>query len=227
MSRTTLPFTNVAEMLKQLGNINPRRIRSWPPPGKATEKDVLAILDHENRLYELVDGVLVEKVMGLMESLVTAHIIQLLRTFVEAHDLGLVACPDGALRLMPRLVRIPDVSFLSWHQLPNRDYPSTPIPDLFPDLAVEVLSKGNTRGEMARKLKEYFLAGSRLVWIVDPATRTVRVHEAPDRFTTLTESDLLDGGNILPGFTLSLQELFARVPRTGRGQRGTGKRRTK
>ena len=79
MSRTTLPFTNVAEMLKQLGNINPRRIRSWPPPGKATEKDVLAILDHENRLYELVDGVLVEKVMGLMESLVTAHIIQLLR----------------------------------------------------------------------------------------------------------------------------------------------------
>jgi Uma2 family endonuclease len=150
-----------------------------------------------------------------------------LRTFVEAHDLGLVACPDGAFRLMPRLVRIPDVSFLSWQQLPNRNYPSAPIADLFPNLAVEVLSKGNTRKEMARKLEEYFLAGSQLVWMVDPATRTVGVHESPDRFTTLTESDTLDGGNVLPGFALPLQELFARVPRTGRGRKGTGKRRTK
>ena len=68
MPRTVLPFENVGEMLEQLGGINPRRIRSWPPPGKATEKDVVAILDRENRLYELVDGVLVEKVMGFTES---------------------------------------------------------------------------------------------------------------------------------------------------------------
>jgi Uma2 family endonuclease len=202
----------MAEMLEQLGGIDPHRVRSWPPPGRATEKDVIAILDRENRLYELVDGVLVEKIMGFMESALAVILGGKLGSFAEEHDLGLVAGTDGTLRLMPRLVRIPDVSFISWQQLPDRVYPSEPVPELYPDLAVEVLSEGNTPGEMARKLKEYFLAGTRLVWLVDPGTRTVRVHTAPDQFTTLTESDTLDGGDVLPGFTLPLRLLFARVP---------------
>jgi Uma2 family endonuclease len=218
-----LPFTNVAEMLEQLGGIDPRRVRSWPPPGKASEKDVLAIHDREDRLYELVDGVLVEKIMGFTESLIAAHLIQLLRSFVEARDLGLVAGAEGTLKLMPRLVRIPDVSFVSWLQLPERVYPSEPVPELHPDLAVEVLSKGNTPGEMARKLQDYFSAGTRLVWQVDRDTRTVRVHLAPDRFTTLTEADTLEGGAVLPGFALPLAQLFARMPRPSRSPKKTGK----
>ena len=68
MPRTALPFENVAEMLEQLGGIDPPRIRSWPPPGRATEKDVVRILDRQNRPCELVDGVLVEKVMSLKAS---------------------------------------------------------------------------------------------------------------------------------------------------------------
>jgi Uma2 family endonuclease len=224
MPRPAVPFENVAEMLEQLGGIDPRRVRSWPPPGKATEKDVLALLDHENRLYELVDGVLVEKVMGLMESAGAVDIISHVSPFVRQHDLGIVAGADGTLRLMPRLVRIPDVSFFSWGQLPRREYPSEPIPDLYPDLAVEVLSEGNTEEEMERKLKEYFLAGSRLVWLVDPEARTVRVHTSPDDATTLTEDDRLDGGDVLPGFSLALKDLFARVPRPAPRRPRNGKR---
>jgi len=68
MPRNAVPFETVGEMLEQLGRIDPRRVRLRPPPGQATEKDVLALLDRENRLYELVDGILVEKVMGLKES---------------------------------------------------------------------------------------------------------------------------------------------------------------
>ncbi len=220
MPRSAVPFENVAEMLEQLGRIDPRRVRSWPPPGQATEKDVLALLDHENRLYELVDGILVEKIMGLKESALAADLGGWVTPFVRQRDLGITAGADGTLRLMPKLVRIPDLSFISWDKLPTHEYPSEPIPDLYPDLAVEVLSKGNTEEEMERKLKEYFLAGTRLVWIVDPKARNVRVYTSPDEVTVLREADTLTGGDVLPGFALPLKQLFARVPRPTPRKRG-------
>ncbi len=209
--RTVLPET-MADLLEQLGEISPRRVRLHPPPGTATEKDVLEILDRTNRLYELVDGVLVEKVMGYRESSLTVWLVTLLQNFLTEHDLGNLAGPDGTMRLMPRLVRIPDVSFVRWERLPNRELPDAPIPDLVPDLAVEVLSESNTRGEMARKLKEYFLAGVKLVWFVEPDDRTVRVFTAPDRSVTLTEADTLDGGDVLPGLALPVKQVFAKLP---------------
>jgi Uma2 family endonuclease len=89
---------------------------------------------------------------------------------------------------------------------------------------VEVLSKGNTPKEIQRKLKEYFLAGTRLVWVVDPRQRHVRVYTAPDRFVVLTEADTLDGGDVLPGFQLPLRELFALVPQSPK-KPGKGRRR--
>jgi Uma2 family endonuclease len=228
MPQTALPYETVGELLEQLGRIDPRRVRLSPPPGKATEKDVLALLDHENRLYELVDGVLVEKIMGLKESVLAMLLGRRMGNFVEEYDLGIVAGSDGALRLMPRLVRIPDVSFISWSQLPSREYPAKPIPDLYPDLAVEVLSAGNTVQEIERKLKEYFLAGTRLVWIIDPDARTVHVYTSPDDWTILEETDTLPGGEVLPGFKLALRQLFARLPRAASGRKtANGKRPAK
>ncbi len=75
-------------------------------------------------------------------------------------------------------------------------------------MAVEVLSQGNTRKEMERKLKEYFLAGTRLVWVIDAKNRQARVHTVPDVSIALGESDVLGGGDVLPGFTLALRPLF-------------------
>ena len=82
---------------------------------------------------------------------------------------------DGTLRLMPGLVRIPDVSFISWDRLPTRQHPTVAIPDLVPDLAVEVVSVGNTKAEMKRKVREYLDAGCRIIWLVDPRKRIVEV----------------------------------------------------
>jgi Uma2 family endonuclease len=121
------------------------------------------------------------------------------------------------MRLAPGLVRIPDVAFISWDRLPNRRVPTEPIPDLAPDLAVEVLSVGNTLGEMARKRQDYFAADVHLVWQVDPRTRTVEVFTAPDQSTILHETHILDGGTVLPGFTLPLPELFAALDLHGEG----------
>jgi Uma2 family endonuclease len=228
MLRQVKPFENVGEMLERLGRIDPHRVRSSPPPGEATEKDVLRLLDRENRLYELVDGVLVEKVMGLKESALAMLLGRRMGNFVEQWDLGIITGADGTLRLMPRLVRIPDVAFISWSQLPRREYPSEPIPDLYPDLAVEVWSAANTVQEMERKLKEYFLAGTRLVWIVQPESRTVHVYTSPDDCTVLKESDTLTGGEVLPGFTLLLRQLFARLPgSTSRRKTANGTRPAK
>src|SRR5262249_44762398 len=95
-----------------------------------------------------------------------------------------------------------------------------------PNLAVEVLSEGNTPAEIERKLKEYFLAGVELAWIVDPFKRTVAVHTAPDRLRTLSEKGTLDGGSVLPGFTLAVRELFARLPKEfGRRRPRRGRKR--
>jgi Uma2 family endonuclease len=93
--------------------------------------------------------------------------------------------------------------------------PEAPIPDLAPDLAVEVLSESNTAAEMARKREEYFAAGVRLVWLVDPRSRTVTVHDAEGRSTTLDETATLDGGAVLPGFAMPLRDLFAELDRRG------------
>ncbi len=204
----------VADLLEKLGGVPPERVRMKPLPGTATEEDLLEIQRRENRNCELIDGVLVEKPLGYRESMLAAWIIMLLADYFRQHDVGTVAGADGAVRLMAGLVRIPDVSFISWDRLPGREVPDTPILGLAPDLAVEVLSRGNTPKEMSLKLREYFLAGVRLVWFVDPRKRTVRVYTAPDQSVRLTEGQVLDGGDVLPGLRLPLREVFARTPRT-------------
>jgi Uma2 family endonuclease len=209
--RPTIPTAaDLLDLLAQLGDIPPHRVLMRPYPGTATEQDVIDLNVHRDRLCELIDGVLVEKAVGYVESKLTMILVAFLVIFVRQHDLGDVTGPDGTLRLLPGRVRIPDIAFISWDRLPNRESPKKPIPDLVPDLAVEVLSESNTKKEMAIKLQEYFAAGVRLVWYVEPEARTVRVYTAPDRSTLLTEEQTLDGGDVLPGFALPLRELFPR-----------------
>jgi Uma2 family endonuclease len=77
-----------------------------------------------------------------------------------------------------------------------------------PDLAVEILSKGNTKKEMARKLREYFGAGTRLVWYVDVKKQAVDAFTSPYDRAQLGVDDTLDGGDVVPGFRLPIRELF-------------------
>jgi Uma2 family endonuclease len=213
---TAIPtIETLADLLHRLGDVPPERIRLHPAPGTAKEADVLIYPNGEKRLYELVDGVLVEKPIGYYESLVAGVLIQLLRNFLDQHNLGIVLVPDGTLRLAPGLVRLPDISFISWEQFPNRVLPTEPILDAAPDLAVEILSRSNTEAEMDRKLHEYFDAGARLVWYVDPEEPSVRVYTSPTEVRRLTEEDTLDGGGVLPGFQLLIRDWFDRAGRRG------------
>jgi Uma2 family endonuclease len=201
------------EALRPLGDIPPKRIRLHPTPGTATEEDLLCVLDRENRICELIDGTLVEKVMGFQESAIAAELITELKLYLRRHNLGVVTGPDGTLKLTTGLIRIPDVTFVRWENIPGGRFPDQPIPRLTIDLAVEVISPGNTRAEMQRKLREYFAAGTRLVWLIDPKDRTARIYTTPRRGTKLTQDDALDGGDVLPGFRLPLRDLFDRATR--------------
>jgi Uma2 family endonuclease len=229
MARRTTRFPptwSLSDVLEHLGRIPPQRIRADPPPGTATEKDVIEIQAREDRLYELVDGVLVEKAMGFRESFLAVAIIRVMASFVMDNDLGVMTAPDGTVRLAPGLVRIPDVAFFSWQRLPGKVIPDEPIPDLTPDLAIEVLSESNTPQEMERKLKDYFFAGARLVWLIDPEKRIADVYTAPDQSVRLGGGDVLDGGDVLPGFALPLKELFAlldKPPAESKKKRPRGK----
>ena len=206
------PIETLADLMERLGGVPPHRIRFRPSPGTAVEQDVLDA-GNKGLMCELVDGVLVEKAMGYSESTLAVFLIEMLNAFVRTRNLGLVSGPDGTIRLFPGLVRIPDVAFASWDRLPGGRRPDAPIPDVSPDLAVEVLSRSNTDAEMARKRHDYFTAGVRLVWLADPDSRTVDVYTSEHQFTRLTEADVLDGGAVLPGFRLSLSDCFAELDR--------------
>ena len=95
--------------------------------------------------------------------------------------------------------------------IPRRRLPAGQILDVVPDLAVEILSPTNTKKEMDRKRREYFKGGATLVWEADPETRTVQVFTGPETSETLDENGVLDGGTVLPGFTLSIRDWFARA----------------
>jgi Uma2 family endonuclease len=210
-SRETDATETMADLLARLGDISPQRVRMRPAPGTATEADVVRIDDHEDRLFELIDGVLVEKCMGYPESLLAMAIGSALRDWVVPRKLGFVSGEAGMMKLLFGQVRIPDVAFVSRERLPGGRVPKDPVPLLAPDLAVEVLSEGNTPREMTRKREEYFAAGTRLVWIVDLQSCTVTAYTAPDQFRTYTREQTLEGDPVLPGFSLSLTKLFAEV----------------
>jgi Uma2 family endonuclease len=200
----------LSELLERLGSIPAERVLLDPPLGTATEADLLRP-DSGRKQCELVDGVIVEKAMGWYQSVLAALLIQLLGDYLQEHNLGVVAGPDGAIRLSPGLVREPDVAFVSWERLPGGPQAADPIPTLAPDLAVEILSKSNTTAEMRRKVTEYFAAGTRLVWILDPAPRTVQVYRNPIESTLLSEGDFLTAEDILPGFRLQVREWIERA----------------
>jgi Uma2 family endonuclease len=201
-------FRTADEWWDSLGRVPMNRIVFDPLPGTATEQDVTRLDDHEDRLCELVDGTLVEKAMGFEESLIAIRIGYLLSVFIIPRKLGLISGEGGMMRILKGRVRIPDVAFISFDRLPNRRPPQGPIPNLAPDLAVEVLSDSNTRQEMSIKLSEYFKAGTRLVWYVDPKAKSVNVYTSPDQVQSLTMDAILTGGDVLPGFETPVSAIF-------------------
>jgi Uma2 family endonuclease len=206
---TTETPETLADLIAQLGDIPPSRILLHPPLGTATEEDVLRLEAAPNkRLCELIDGVLVEKAMGFLESLLAVFLIRRMGNFVDEHKLGKVLGADGMLRILPKQIRIPDVSYISWDRFPGRKLPKVQVPRLAPDLAIEVLSPSNTDNEMDRKRSDYFEAGVLECWEILIPTRELVQYRADGSVTRFAESAIATT-ELLPGFELSVAELDA------------------
>lgn len=205
-----LRFDNGQQWIESLGDVPLSRVIFDPWPGTATEGDLLRYCEVDKRLCELIDGTLVEKPVGFDEGQIAMRLGIALGNFVYPRRLGALAGGDGTLRMASGRIRLPHVSFVATADVPADYRRGTPVPRLPPTLAVEVLSESNTAAEMRQKLREYFESGSKLVWIIDPPTRTVAVYTGPtaEPARTLTEADPLDGGSVLPGFTIPIADLF-------------------
>ena len=205
-----LPQT-FADHLQLLGCIPADRVRTTPAPGTATFGDWQRARE-QGIVCELVDGTLVDKARGLYESLIAACLIRYFglasgegRLGITAGEQGFICLPGG------EQVRAPDVAFFLWSRLPSGKMPADPVPAVAPDIAVEVLSSANTITEMAIKRKEYFAAGTQLVWIVDPASRSVAVYTSPLECQVIGGDGKLTGGSILPDLQITVADLFAEV----------------
>jgi Uma2 family endonuclease len=203
-------YSNFAEWWHELGDVPLNRIVMDPWIGTATEEDLIRFVERDKRLVELIDGTLVEKPVGYLESLIAGWLITALNSYVRPRKLGYVSGEAGMIRMISGRVRLPDVAFVSKEDLPTGKLPKEPIPRLPPTIAAEVLSESNTKAEIRQKLKEYFESGTRLAWVIDPATKTIAVYtkfsEVPDHI--LQEHDSLEGGSALPGFLMPITELF-------------------
>jgi Uma2 family endonuclease len=212
---TATAWRTIRDLVEQLGDIPLDRIRMNPPPGQATEDDVIAFARREKCYCVPVDGVLVEKTVGLQESLSAIALAGFLKAFVIPRNLGVISGADGMIRLSPGLVRGPDLAFASWDRFPDRRIPKEPIPTLAPDLVAEVLSVSDTAKEMKRKRGEDFSQGVPFVRDIDPRERKVTVYHPDATKSVLNENDRLDGGDVPPGFSLELRELVAEPDRHG------------
>ena len=176
-----------------------------PPP--ATEAVCLALNESGVRC-ELIDGVIVRKPMGAPESFVAAQILGILYVYLLSQKIGFAYAPDAPVRFAPDLILQPDVALTARSRCPGGKLPRDRVATIIPNLAVEVLSQSNRVGEMNRKLAAYFAGGVELVWVIDPATRSAKVYTSPEAVATVGPAGCLDGGTVLPGFTLPLTTLF-------------------
>jgi Uma2 family endonuclease len=145
---------------------------------------------------------------GSRHGMIAARISGLLWDFVEPRSLGTVFGAETGFRIAsnPDTVRAPDVAFI------RRERLAEGLPDGFfpgpPDLAVEVLSPNDRAGDVLAKVQDWLNAGTAALWIVDPKTETVTIY-GPDRKAAMAAStDTLSGGDLLPGFSVPVAELF-------------------
>ncbi len=175
---------------------------------RITPEDLLAMPDEKS--YELVGGQLVERKMGLESSWVGGRLLARLDRFCEEHGLGWVFNADNGYECFahdPGRVRRPDVSFIRFGRLPGEVLPKgwAKIP---PDLAVEAISPNDTAYELDENLEDYRKAGVALVWVINPNSRTVRIHRGDGSVRYLYEDDELSGEDVVPGFRCAVRELL-------------------
>lgn len=165
----------------------------------------------DGRFYDLVRGRVVEvTALSPTSSMVSARMSIRAGSFVEQHGLGL--CGDAQFGAWlfsdPDTVRAPDACFVSRERYADTGFPHRGYWRGGMDLAIEVLSPTDRWAKVQEKIQEYLAAGIRLIWVLDPYERRTTVHRLDGTVNVLGEDGVLDGEDVLPGFTLPLSEVW-------------------
>lgn len=160
--------------------------------------------ENADRLFELVNGEIVEKVPTQIHGVIAVNISTELKLYSRTKG-GIVAVevrhqiPDDEQN-----VYLPDVAYYADESKPLVAH--GPVPYM-PDLAVEIQSPGDSLARMRAKARYYLEHGCLMVWLVIAEKRLVEIYAA-DSEDILTESDTLDGGTVLPGFKIAVKDIF-------------------
>ncbi len=179
------------------------------PTQRYRAQDLERLADSDQR-YELVQGELIEMPPPSKEhGLIIASLIAALLPFIRANGLGQLMAEAGfQLSADPDTVRAPDVAFIRQARIVPTSGGYYPFA---PDLAVEVISPSNSVGAVQAKIAQYFESGAQQVWLIYPASRTLYIHSSPKAVRILDTTDTLEGGELLPNFSLPVSELFAQL----------------
>lgn len=177
-----------------------------------TDEEFMA-LPQDGHRYEIVDGELIDRGnSGALHGNLAIILSSALFAVVNAQRLGALFDSSTAFKMKNGNKRSPDISFFSKARLQGMTELPTGFLEGAPDLAVEILSPGNTVEEIEEKITEYFDNGARLVWVISPTQHYVLVYccaQEPDRL--LKSVDSLDGEEVIPGFTLPVAALFQKL----------------
>jgi Uma2 family endonuclease len=161
--------------------------------------------------YDLIDGEVIRMAAaGFEHGMLAAEVGRLLGNWVKPRGLGIVVGAETGFILArnPDVVLGPDAAFVRAGRLPPRGTWERFLP-VAPDLAVEVISPSERRGQLEREVRRYLHGGVPLLWLLRPRRRTVQVYRADGTSTILNDADMLDGEDVLPSFRLAVTELFA------------------
>ena len=185
----------------------PTYVPRMSPPALLTADELQHVYVPDKRV-ELVRGLLVVRELpGMRHARVAMDLALALGAHVRAAALGRVYAEAGfKLASNPDTVRGPDIAFISRGRIPDPE--PTGFAGFAPDLVVEVISPGDRAGEVLAKVADWLSAGTRLVWVLDPARRVARVYRADGTEQILTADESLDGGDVVPGFSCPLREIF-------------------
>jgi Uma2 family endonuclease len=164
-----------------------------------------ALPEHAERLFELIDGEIVEKLASFTPSKLAARIAYYLTGHVIERDIGDITVADGGYMMDDNNTFIPDVAYISKERLPQEPEREAPVP---PDLAVEVKSPTDSKRAMRRKAEKYLAFGTKIVWLFFPDEESVEVYVADEDVQSVGIDGMLDGGDVLPGFKLPVRDIF-------------------
>ena len=177
---------------------------------KRLTADDLLRLYSEGVRGELIRGVLCETMpTGYEHGKTVANLTILLGSFVKSRKLGSLTASDSGVWLErdPDTVREPDVAYFSAEKMPS-GVRVEGYAEVVPDLVVEVVSPNDSLSEVNDKALMWLSYRVRLVWVVNPSTRSVDVYREGRAASTLTENEALDGLDVVPGFTCAVREVF-------------------